>query len=81
MQFYDIVTEAAAAKGITEDRIGIEMGHSSSYISAAKYRGSLPKVDNAARILDVCGYALCAVPRGHEPESSMTLDVPERSGK
>lgn len=79
MQFYDIVQDAATNKGIAMDRIGLAMGRSSSYISAARSRGSLPKVDNAAEILDVCGYVLCAIPKDAAPKNAMIVDAHERS--
>ena len=74
MNFYDAVYDIARQKGISIERIGYELGHTARYVGSAKSRGSLPKVDNAAKIVNVCGHSLCIVPSDNVPEDAIIID-------
>lgn len=74
MQFYDAVYKVAGEKGLSIERLGINLGKSARYIGSAKSRGSLPKVNNAAMIVDACDYTLCIVPKDNVPEDAITID-------
>lgn len=74
MKFYDIVYMIARESGLSIEKLSLKLGKVSSYIGGSKSRGSLPKVDNAARIVDACGYTLCVVPSDNVPEDAITVD-------
>ena len=74
MNFYDAVYEIANKQGITIQKLCLKMGKGSRYIGGAKSRGSLPKVDNAAMILDALDYKLCIVPNKDVPEDAIPID-------
>lgn len=74
MNFYDVVYEIAGQKGISIENLSLSLGKTSRYIGAAKSRGSLPKVDNAAMILEALDYRLCAIPNDEVPEDVIVID-------
>lgn len=74
MNFYDAVYKIADEQGITIQKLGIKLGKSSRYVGGAKSRGSLPKVDNAAMILDALDYSLCVIPSDKVPDNAIVFD-------
>lgn len=74
MKFYDIVYEIARNDGLSIERLSLKLGRGPNYVGGAKNRGSLPKVDNAAMIVDACGYALCVVPKDEVPDGAYIVD-------
>ena len=79
MEFYDAVYHVAWLKGKAVYEIGLGLGHTSSYIAGQKSRMSSPRVDTAVRILEFCGYKLCAVPEDNVPEDAIVIDNQEES--
>ena len=77
MQFYDALYRIAAENGLTFDKLSLKMGHTSSYISAPKSRGSVPKVSNAVKMVAECGYVICAIPKDKVPDNAIEIDGPE----
>lgn len=76
MGFYDVLSSAAAAAGVSESAIGRNLGCASNYVARSKSRGSVPSVDNAAAMLGACGYVLAAVPRDSVPPDALVIDAP-----
>lgn len=76
MKAFDAVKEAAKNSGIAITRIGVEMGKPANYVSNGASRGSSPQCNTCAAMLDVCGYALCAVPRDSVPSDALVIDPP-----
>lgn len=74
MKFYDVVYKLAAEKGMSIENLSLKLGKSARYIGGSKSRGSLPKVNNAAMIIDACDYVLCAIPNDEIPESAYIID-------
>ena len=74
MEFYDIVYKAAGEQGLSIEKLSLKLGKTSRYIGGSKSRGSLPKVNNAAMILDACGYTLCAIPSDSVPDDAIPVD-------
>ena len=74
MKFYDIVYALAQKNSTSIENLSLKLGRGPNYICGAKSRGSLPKVDNAAMIVDACGYTLCVVPSDNVPEDAITVD-------
>ena len=76
MEFYDAVYRIAKKKGITIEKISLSLGKTSGFITAQKSRGSKPRIDTAAKILDACGYILCAIPEDEVPNWVIEIDGP-----
>lgn len=74
MNFYEIVYKLAEEQGLTIQKLGLMLGKGSRYIGGAKSRGSLPKTNNAAMILNALGYELCIVPSDNVPEDAIIID-------
>jgi hypothetical protein len=77
MEFYDAVYRAVGIRDMTIDGLSLKMGHTSTYITSSKSRGSLPKVDTAVKILDACDFALCAIPKESIPDCAIVIERPE----
>lgn len=78
MQFYDAVEHAAKSAGMTLAQVGREAGRTGAYITSARARGSLPKVDNAAAIMEACGWRLVAVPCDSVPADGLVISPSHR---
>lgn len=74
MNFYDAVYIIAREQGISIENLSLKLGKAPRYIGSAKSRGSLPKVDNAAMILDALGYDLCVIPDDEIPDNAIIID-------
>lgn len=73
MNFYDVLYKVAKSVGISVNNIGIAIGKAYNYVSNGKHRGSTPIVTSAAKMLNVCGYALCAVKREEMTDSMFEI--------
>ena len=74
MKFYDALGVAAKNRGIPLDRLSLLAGFTSSRVSAAKSRGSIPQVNTAVKLTSACGYSVCAIPKGEEPDCAIVID-------
>lgn len=74
MNFYDALYKIARGAGVSINTIGLALGKTDRYIPSAKWRKSIPSVTNAAKMLDVCGYRLCAVKEEEVSDSMVVLD-------
>lgn len=73
MYAMDALTEITKRKGISARQIGRSMGMGDNYVARIVNRGSTPQCDTMARMLEVCGYALCAVPCEHVTDSMLQI--------
>ena len=73
MYAIDALKIAASNKGISLGNIGIAMGKSRQYVTNNATRKSTPKADTLAKMLDVCGYGLYAIPYGDEPDTAIQI--------
>lgn len=78
--FYDVLREVSARSGVALTAIGPRLGHGRSYATGGEARGSLPRVDTAAAMLDACGWSLAAVPSGDMPPSALVIAPPDADG-
>lgn len=76
MDAYEAVKRAAESKGISTNSIGRALGKADSYVASGATRGSTPKADTLAAMLDVCGYSLAAIPHADVPGSALVIDPP-----
>lgn len=76
MRAIDAVKSAAASAGMPTTHIGRAMGKRDNYVAAVASRGSTPQADTLAAMLDVCGYALAAIPQSDLPDSALVIDPP-----
>ena len=68
MNTLDVIKLCADSAGIPQYMIGVRMGKTKHYIAQVMSRGSVPKADTLARMLDACGYGLFACPLDARPE-------------
>lgn len=62
MDAMEVLKAAAERSGVPITHIGRTKGFADNYVNKSLYRGSIPKTDTMAWMLEVCGYSLCAVP-------------------
>ena len=74
MSFYDIIHKLSREQGLSLEKLSIKLGKGARYIGGAKSRGSLPRVDNAAKMADALGYTLCVVPSNNVPDDAIKVD-------
>ena len=74
MNFYDAVYEITRNGGMSIENLSLKLNRAPRYIASAKSRGSLPKIDNAAMILEALDYKLCIVPADDIPEDAIVID-------
>lgn len=77
MEAIEAIKAAAAVAGVPTTHIGPAMGKAATYVATMAGKGSTPRVDTAARMADVLGYALALVPVGDVPASAIVIDAPE----
>ncbi len=73
MDALDAIRLAAESADIRLSAIGPSLGKSSNYFSATATRGTDPSAGNAARMLGVCGWSLCAVPSDQVPAAALII--------
>ena len=74
MKAIDAIKEAAKLSGTPTTHIGPAIGRKSTYVSTIAYKNNTPQTDNTAAMLDVCGYALCAIPKDKVPPGAIVID-------
>lgn len=74
MHANEALKQAAATAGVPITHIGPALGKALNYVNNSTSRGSTPRCDTMAAMLNVCGYALVAVPREDVPETAIELD-------
>lgn len=75
MEVIEAIKAAAAAAGVPTTHIGPAMGKAATYVATMAGKGSAPRVDTAARMADVLGYALALVPVDDVPPSAIVIDA------
>lgn len=68
------VDYAAKSTGTNLVDISRALGKSERYVHTTKSRGSTPRCDIIAAMLEVCGWRLVAVPAKDVPKSGIVLD-------
>ncbi len=76
MDAYDVIKQAAAARGLALADVCRTLGKRDNYI--ANMRGRSIGIDNYASIMQACGYALCAMPLEAVPAGALVVDPGER---
>lgn len=74
MDVYSAIKTAAKRSRTPLIDIGPRLGHGKAYASAIISKGGAPRYDTLAQVLGACGYSLCAVPVGKEPESAIVIE-------
>ena len=77
MDAYEAVKRAAENNGISTNSIGRALGKADSYVASGATRGSTPKADTLAAMLEVCGYSLAAIPHADVPDTALVIDPPD----
>jgi len=74
MNFWAVLYQAAKRSHVNTTDIGPKLGLSRGYISAQKTKGIDTSVSNAARLLGVCGFSLCAIPSDKVPDEALVIN-------
>lgn len=74
MKAMQALKEAATRSETPLTRIGPTFGKAPAYVSSICTRGSTPRTDTLAKMLDVCGFALCAIPKSEVPSSAIVIE-------
>lgn len=69
-----VVDAVAKMEGVRHQDINAALGKSRGYFGATKTRGSTPRCDIIAKMLEVCGWRLVAVPAKDVPKSAIVFD-------
>lgn len=77
MNTLDVVRECAKRANKPIYCIGLDMGKTKNYMSQTMSRGSVPKCDTMARMLEVCGYGLFALPIDDAPKDALRITATE----
>ena len=79
MYAMDAVKTVCKRVGISARQVGRDMDMGDNYVSRIANRGSEPRCDTLAKMLGVCGYALCAVPENEIPENALRITAREET--
>lgn len=79
MDAMNALKEAANNAGVPLSHIGRKMGLADNYVNKTIGRGSTPKADTLARMLETCGYALCAIPANKIPKNALQITYEEQA--
>lgn len=73
MNFFDVLKECGEKSSTSMRSVSTTLGHNPSYVATQKVMSRTPSVSSAARMLDVCGYALVAVPKDSLTDESLVI--------
>lgn len=73
--------EVLQREGIPARQVGRAMGKGDNYVARIANRGSVPRCDTMARMLDVCGYSLVALPSAYVPKDAIVIDGDSEADK
>lgn len=74
MYAMDVVKLAAANSGVSMYSIAHGMGVTPQSMATTAGRGSNPRADTLARMLEQANYSLCAVPSDNVPDDAIIID-------
>ena len=75
LNYWEVLYAAANNSGVNTTDIGPKLGLSRAYVASGKATKTDTGVSNAARLLGVCGYALCAVPENNIPDDALVIST------
>lgn len=73
MYAMEVLKQAAQDSKTPLAHVGVAMGKTPQYVNTTIARGSTPKADNLAKMLDVCNYGLYAMPYGDVPSNALQI--------
>ena len=73
MNFWDVLYKAAKNGNVNTTDIGPKLGLNRTFVSSSKAQKVTPRLDNACRMLDVCGYGLYAIPHDSAPTDALQI--------
>ena len=73
MYAMDAVADIIKRTDNTKRSVSIALGLSDNYINNVMSRGSTPQANTLAKMLEACGYALCAVPADEIPPNALVI--------
>ena len=73
MDVMDVIKAAAKQSKTRLTAIGPAMGKAATYVSTYGSKGAEPSASNAARMLEVCGWRLCAMQADQVPTAALII--------
>jgi len=73
MDAMSALKQAANSTNTPLMHIGRKMGVADNYVNKTIARGSTPKADTLARMLNACGYGLFACPLDKQPKNGIEI--------
>lgn len=74
MDFYDALRHVTDSAGVSMRAASRAAGRDATFAGSAAARGSQPRTDTAAALLDACGWALVAMPADSIPDGAICID-------
>lgn len=79
MDYWEALYKAAKKSGTPTTKIGPKVGLTRGFIASCKTQDVEPKIYNAVKYLDACGYVLAAIPADKVPDYAIVIT--ERDGR
>lgn len=76
MNTQDLIRHAVSQADISMISASRAMEKNDNYFASVVARGSTPKADTLAAMLEVCGYKLAAIPHEDVPDTALVIDPP-----
>lgn len=77
MDSCEAMREIVGRSGMSYRAVSEAMGHYPTWLSSTLHKDVSSKADTLARLCDVCGYSLAAMPRADVPEGAIVIDPAE----
>lgn len=81
MDAMEAVKAAAKNTGVPLRHIGRKMGVAGNFVNKTIYRKSVPRANTLAKMLDACGYSLCAVPNDSVSDDMLVITARDDAGE
>ena len=82
MSAMNTLRDIAKRENVPLSHISETLGYRPNYVSVAINKGNTPSVELYARMLDVCGYGLYAIPKDKAPKDAVQITAEcERSSR
>ena len=73
MYAMDVLKAVAVKTNMSLYRISVDIGKTRQYANSIISRGSIPRCDTMAKMLEVCGYGLYAMPYEDAPNDALQI--------
>ncbi len=78
MRYFEVLEKISVHSGLSYRALSVAMGKVPNYIAVMRNKGRCPSVDNAAKMLEVCGYGLFAMPLDKAPKDAIQITYEDK---